>query len=113
MGILDLSAVFLCIFPFGQVSLTVIITDKAASHLLRFLSHTGGIGTQVGDETNGTMSLYINALIELLGETHGLLGGEVQRLGRLLLQGTRRKRKRRFLCPLSVFNIRHNKFLSL
>ena len=59
MGILDLSAVFLCIFPFGQVSLTVIITDKAASHLLRFLSHTGGIGTQVGDPPEIRMNSYI------------------------------------------------------
>ena len=113
MGILDLSAVLLCIFTLGQVILAVVFSDEITCHLLCFLSHTGGIGTQVGDETDGAMALYINALVELLGEAHGLLGRKVQRLGRFLLQGTRCKRKRRFLRALPVSDICHDKFLSL
>ena len=73
MGILDLSAVLLCIFTLGQVILAVVFSDEITCHLLCFLSHTGGIGTQVGDQTDCAASLDIHALIELLGKAHRLL----------------------------------------
>ena len=113
MGILDLSAVLLCIFTLGQVILAVVFSDEITCHLLCLLSHTGGIGTQVGNQSNSTLSFDIYSFIQLLGEAHGLLGRKVQRLGRLLLQGTRCKRKRRFLRALPVSDICHDKFLSL
>ena len=54
------------------------------------------------------MALHLHALIKLLGQAHGLLGGEVQRLGGLLLQGTGGKGKRRLLAPLTVLHFTHH-----
>ena len=59
------------------------------------------------------MPFDIYALIKLLGDTHGLLGGKVQYLGSLLLQGTGGKRNRRFLAAFSVLYIFHYIILAL
>ena len=51
------------------------------------------------------MSLYIHALIKLLGQTHRFLCGKIQGFGCLLLHGTCRKWNRRLLGALSQLHL--------
>ena len=105
MGILDLCARLLFIIPVENVPASVLFFNKLSCCFICFFRNTRGICTEICDKTDGTVSLYINTLIQLLGQTHGLLGGKIQRLGGLLLQRTGRKRKRRLLRPLSALYI--------
>ena len=73
MSVLDL----LLIFSLGSLCREVLRSERAldiiSAGLVGFFRDTRGIGTQVCDETDGAVSLYIHALIELLGKLHGLL----------------------------------------
>ncbi len=56
---------------------------RRGGHGLRGQSQ--GVGTHIGDDTCGALPFHIDALIELLGNHHGLFGGEAQLPGGLLL----------------------------
>ena len=100
MGILNLFAAGFRVVSGRHIRFSIIGRDIIAGCLCRLLGHSGGIGTQIGNQGYGTAALDIHAFIKLLRHAHGLLGGEIQRLGSLLLQGTGGKRKRRLLYAL-------------
>ena len=77
--------------------------DKASCHCICFFRDTGGIGTQVGNQSNSTLSFDIYSFIQLLSQTHCLLGRKVQCLGSFLLQSAGSKWKRSFFTSLSLF----------
>ena len=54
------------------------------------------------------MALHLNALVQLLGQAHSLLGGEIEGLGGLLLHGTGGKGNGSFLDPLALFHLVHH-----
>ena len=54
--------------------------------LHRVVGEARGVGAHVGDERRLALLAEVHALVEPLGERHGLLGGEVEPVGRLLLQ---------------------------
>lgn len=85
MRVLDLDAALLgnglCRYEFFPV----ILCDIRSRIRIRLIRNTDGIRTQVGDQTDRSLSLDVNALIELLGNTHRLGDREIQCLGCLLL----------------------------
>ena len=112
VGILDLfvSFFFGCLFSFGRhigISISFLNIFCCCSRCL--LRNTGGVRTQVGDDSYGPKSFHINAFIELLGQTHSLRSGKIQHLRRLLLKRTGRKGQRCFLRPLSILYFRNCK----
>ncbi len=102
MGILNLTCRFLSAFFQRYIGVSIGLGNISSGRLIRLLRHSGGIRTQIGDQSDGAVSLYLHALVELLGQAHSLLSGKVQCLGSLLLQSTGSKRQRRFLAPLAV-----------
>ena len=93
MGILDLLSLLHGLGSFRHIVLPVLAADIASCRSIRLIGNTDGIGTKIGDHTHSAASLNVNALIKLLRQTHGLLGGKIQGLGSLLLQGTGGKRQ--------------------
>ena len=69
------------------ILLTVAIGDKIRSGSHCLIAKPQGIGTHIGNEAQGSLTLHIYAFVELLGDHHGLLGSHVQLPGSLLLQG--------------------------
>ena len=72
MGILDLLFVFRRICSFDHILRTIVICDKSLTCLIRFLGNTGGIRSQISDQTDRPVSLYLDPLIQLLGDLHRL-----------------------------------------
>ena len=57
-----------------------------AGLLLRLRGHAHRVGAHVGDETDRALVAELDALVELLGQHHRLLGREVELAARVLLQ---------------------------
>ena len=96
-----------------RIILSVHAVDIIVCLRICLLGDSGGIGTQVCDQTDSSLSLDVNTFIQLLGDSHRLRDWEIQRLRRLLLQRTRGKRKRCFLHPLPFLHFENLKlFLS-
>ena len=113
MRVLDLSGGFL-----GLILLQHIVRAEGVLHIctccrVGLVRDPGGIRTQVCDQAHSALSLDIHALVQLLGDPHGLLSGEIQHLGGFLLQGTGGERNRRLLAAFSVLYIFHHIILSL
>lgn len=89
--------------PACGIFCAVLLLDKGTCCRIGLLADSCRIGTQIGNQSDRSLSLYFHALVELLRQTHRLLRGEVQHLRCFLLQGTRGERKRRFLGTLSFF----------
>ena len=60
--------------------------DPRARLVLRLARHPHGVGAHVGDQADGAFAAELDALVELLGEHHGLLRREVELAARLLLE---------------------------
>ena len=85
MRVLDLGATLLgnslCRYEFFPI----ILCDIRSRIRIRLIRNTDGIRTQVGDQADRSLSLNVDAFIELLSDTHRLGDREIQGLGRLLL----------------------------
>ena len=87
--------------------------DKLGGGSHGFVAESDGVGTHIGDETQGPFPFHVHALIELLGNGHGPLGGHVQLPGSLLLEGGGGKRRRGGALLLRLLHIGHRKLLTL
>ena len=63
MGILYFLAALLLLALCSRIFRAVSLFDIQRSLMLRFLGHTGGIRTQIGDNTHRAVSFYINSFI--------------------------------------------------
>ena len=63
-----------------EICFSVCVLYINRSRLRGFLGNPGGIRTQIGDDSNCSLSFNINPLIELLRQTHGLGCGKIQHL---------------------------------
>ena len=87
VGILSAGLGFEYMVAAVVVVLAVAGTDKVGGCVHGFVGKPQRIGTHIGDEARGALAGDFHAFIELLGHHHGLLGGEAQLPGGLLLQG--------------------------
>src|SRR3989454_10033661 len=71
----------------------VLAPEPLADDLLGFFGRLagdpGGVGSHVGDQPERPLLADVHALVELLGQGHGLLGAEAQLARRLLLEPAR------------------------
>src|SRR6185312_13840294 len=72
---------------------------------------TCGIGTHVSDETHGPFGADLDALVQILRQSHRALGAEAEPLGRFLLQGAGRERRVRVLATLATLDFRYGERL--
>ena len=72
VGILDLRRGLL-LLQRTEVILPVVLLNVVRRCRHGLLGDARRVGTQVGDDTHGPLSLDLDALIELLGDAHGLL----------------------------------------
>ena len=104
VGVLDLFIrLFLPLYG-RRILLPVLFRDISPGCRLCLLRYSGGVGTQIGNDTRGTVSFDLHTLIELLRQAHRLLGGKIQYLASLLLERRSRKGQRRFLNPFPGLN---------
>ena len=82
MGILYLLIRFLLrpAFFLRKVFLSVSFPDVACRRLCRLVGDTGGICTQIRDDTNGSLPFNINSFLDLLCQTHGSEDKKIQYL---------------------------------
>ena len=76
----------------GQIVRAELVGDEAARLGQRLPGDARGIGPHVSDQPNRTLLPQVHSLIELLGDGHGLPGGETQTPGGVLLEGGGDKR---------------------
>ena len=86
MGILGGGAGLVDVGLLRQVLGGVVVRDHRAHGLQSFVGDAGGVGSDVGDQTLTALAGDFHALVELLGDLHGLLGGEAQLAAGLLLE---------------------------
>ena len=63
MGILNLSILFPVFDLADNVIFAVGFTDKFPYRFIRFLGYTGGIGSQIGNQTDRTISFDVHTFI--------------------------------------------------
>ena len=85
--------------------------DKIRSGIHGFLGKPQRIGTHIGDQACGALSGDLHAFIELLGHHHGLLGGEAQLPGGLLLQSRSSKGRGGGTLLLRLLHVGDGEFL--
>ena len=94
-----------------DIFLSVRASDILSRRAVRFRRNTGRIRSQIGNDTDRSLVLEIDAFIQLLRNTHGFRSGKAKDIGRFLLQGTGRKRKGRLLSALTGLYLRNPEFL--
>ena len=109
MGILHLSVLFVLPGLLQNILLTVILPDESRGGGLCLIRNTNAVRSQVGDQSYRALTFYLNSFIELLGDPHGLLRGEVQDLTGLLLQRGSSEGQRRFAGPLGAADLTDGK----
>ena len=67
------------------IVLPVAVANKVGGSVHGFVGQSQRVGTHIGDEARGALAGDFHAFVELLGHHHGLLGGEAQLPGGLLL----------------------------
>ena len=85
VGILNLLFTALLLLGARSIRGAVPSGDKLLRGSFRLCGHSGGIRTQISDNTHRTVSLDIDTLIELLCQPHRFLGRKVQYFACLLL----------------------------
>ena len=88
---------------FGIIIGAVAAVDELLGSFQRFVGQTQGVGTHIGDQTDGAFALDVYAFVKLLRHRHGAPGGHVQLTGCLLLQGRGDERRggvAAFILPL-------------
>ena len=74
----------------------------------RLLGDAGGVGTHIGNQSQGSEVAQFESFVQLLGDHHGLGSGEPEFAGRFLLQGACNERRVRL--PL-LFAAHHVAYL--
>ena len=110
MCILNLLAAIICLNLLRNVLSSVLLLNVCARCRICLVGNTGRIRTQICDQSDRTTSLDLHTLVQLLRQAHRLLRREIQRIGSLLLQGTRRKRSRCLFRALSFFDFLYDIF---
>ena len=105
MCVLNLLLLLSCGTFLGEKFLSIGLLDIIGGHPGGLFRDTGRVCTKIGDQTYGSLTLDIHALIQLLRKTHRLLGGEVQCLACLLLQCRRSKGKGGLLQTLTLLDL--------
>ena len=100
MGVLDLAGLFLLARALQDVVTAVAVLDKGGCGGLGLVGDAHAVRSQIGDQGDRSLALYLDALVELLGDPHGLLGGEVEDLAGLLLERGGREGQGLFPGPL-------------
>ena len=80
MSILDLSRILFGRFACSHIVFSIVLFYKGSCRSICFFRDTGRIGSQISDQTDGAVPLYLYALIELLSQAHGLLGRKIKSL---------------------------------
>src|SRR6185312_11863622 len=80
---------------FRQILRAILFSDVFANFGQGFRRDARGIGTHVGDETDGAFFTEFHAFIKTLSDHHGALDAEAQLAGRVLLQFAGRERRSR------------------
>ena len=93
------------------IALTVALTDQGGGGIHGLIAEAQGVGTHIGNETQGAFALHVHALIKLLGNHHGALGGHIQLSGGLLLQGRGGEGRRCGALFLRLLHIGDGEFL--
>ena len=71
----------------GHIFTAVFGGDEGAAAVLRFRRNRHGVRSHVSDETDGA-GTHIHAFVQLLGDPHGLAGGEAEGAAGCLLERT-------------------------
>ena len=112
MRILDLLA-GLYVLCLADIVLTKLLLDVFLRIFVRFLRDSCRICTQVCNQTDRAHTLDLHTFIQLLCDTHRLIGCKIQLLSSFLLQRTCCKRKWLFLRLLTYLYLRNCKWLSV
>ena len=80
---------------------------------LGLLGHPHRVGAHVGDQAHRALRSELDALVELLGQHHRLLGREVELAAGVLLQGGRDERRGRVAPPLAPGHRLHPPLLAV
>ena len=107
MRVLRILAALVYVRRFRQVFAAVTLGDHLAQRKQRVVRDARGIGTDIGHQTQRAHTLDVHALIKLLGDLHGLAGGEVQLARGLLLQVGGGERRRGVLLALALLHAAH------
>ena len=67
------------------IAIAITMTDKVRRGGHGLFGKPQGVGTHIGDKAQRALACHIHAFVQLLGHHHGLLGGEAQLPGCLLL----------------------------
>ncbi|VTR68200.1 hypothetical protein DESC_70040 [Desulfosarcina cetonica] len=86
VGILSLVLVFEKTRLAIGIVLAELLGDQGQGFLGGLVGDARGVGSHVGDQTDGFTRTEIDALVQLLGHHHGFFGGETQLADRFLLQ---------------------------
>ncbi len=99
MGILHIFPCLIYIWSLWKKLLAIFLLHSSFGILLRCFRYPGGIGTDIGNQADGSFALDLNAFIKLLGKHHGLFCGKSKFPGCFLLKRTGCKRWRRIASP--------------
>ena len=95
----------------GIVGRAVAIGDKITRCGQRLLGQAQGVGTHIGDETDGALAADVDALIELLRNGHRAARRHIELAGGLLLQRGGDERRRRRAALFRALDARNGEFL--
>ena len=109
VGILGTGLGFIHMEGAVVIVLPIAAADKIGGGGHGLVGKPQGVGTHVGNQAQGTLALHVHALIELLGNHHGPLGGHAQLAGGLLLQGGGGEGRRCRALLLRFFHIGNHK----
>jgi len=91
----------------GKEVLAVDLSDEGARLGHGLAGHADGVGAHVGDQPHGAFLAELDALVELLGDHHGLLGREAEPARGLLLELARREGGQRVALRLLALDGAH------
>ncbi len=88
----------------GEKVLSVFVADIISHFIEGFRGDSHGVGSHIGDESDGPFLAKLDTLIQFLRGGHGLFGGEAELSRRLLLELARREGRRRGPPGFLLFN---------
>ena len=100
MRVLRVAASAVNVRRFRHERFAVVLEDVRSRRLLRFVGDADRVRTDVGNETCRAFLADLHALIKLLSDHHGALGGETELSRGVLLHAGGRERRR---CMLVLF----------
>ena len=109
MGVLGALAALIYVGLRRHIGLAIGFGDIIPGLGLGLLRHPYRVGTDIGDQARYPLALDLHALIKLLGDKHGKLGGKAQLPAGLLLQAAGGKGRRRMAGTLSHLDVRYLK----